>query len=61
MSTLFGVPQKYIIFLYILDRFDALISKINFKIIKSIILMHFGTKNTLKNNHNHTPNQTRRY
>jgi hypothetical protein len=22
--------------------------------------MHFGTKNTLKNNHNHTPNQTRR-
>ena len=22
--------------------------------------MHFGTKNTLKNNHNHTPNQALR-
>jgi hypothetical protein len=33
-------------FLYVLDRFDALIS---------IILMHFSMKSTLKNNHNYTP------
>jgi hypothetical protein len=24
---------------------------------KNIILMHFGMKNTLKSNHNHTPKQ----
>jgi len=29
--------------------------KNNFKKIKKIILMYFNIKNTLKNNHNHTP------
>jgi len=42
-------------FFYILDRFDALISKIIFKILKKIILIHFDMKNILKNNHNNAP------
>jgi hypothetical protein len=40
-------------FFNVLNRFDALILKIIFlKIKKNIILMHFGMKNTLKNNQN---------
>jgi hypothetical protein len=39
-----------------LDRFDTLISKMIFLKNKTkIISMHFSTKNTLKNNRNHTP------
>jgi hypothetical protein len=44
-------------FLCVLDRFDALISKIIFKKLKNIILMHFDTKNTLKSNCKHIPKQ----
>jgi hypothetical protein len=40
-----------IIFFYILDRFDAMISKIILK--KYIILMYFSMKNILKNNRNY--------
>jgi hypothetical protein len=34
--------------LYVLDRFDVLMSKIIFKKIKKIIGMHFGAKSYLK-------------
>ena len=37
-----------------LDRFDALMSKMNF-LKKNIILIHFLVKNTLKNNRNYIP------
>jgi hypothetical protein len=50
--------QKNQFFLYVLDRFDALISKMILKKMKNIILMHFGTKSTLKNNRN-PPKQAR--
>ena len=40
-------------YFFILNRFDTLILKNK----KNIILMHFGMKNTLKNNHNHTLKQ----
>jgi len=40
--------------LYVLDRFDVLMSKIIFKKWKNIIGMHFGTKNYLKSTRNHT-------
>jgi len=39
-------------FFYVLDRFDALISKLIF-FKKNIILMYFSVKNILKNNHNY--------
>jgi hypothetical protein len=39
------------LFIYILDRFDAMISKIILK--KYIILMYFSMKNILKNNRNY--------
>jgi hypothetical protein len=39
------------------EIFDVLILKIIFKKLKNIILMYFRIKNTLKNNHNHTPNR----
>jgi hypothetical protein len=45
-------------FVCVFDSFDVLISKIIFLKIKNIILMYFSTKNTLKSNRNHTPNQT---
>jgi hypothetical protein len=44
-----------IIFLCVLDRFDALISKIIFKNKKYIILIYFNIKNILKNNYDHIP------
>jgi hypothetical protein len=44
------------IFLVFLDYFDTLISKIILKNKKNIILIYFRVKNTLKNNHNYTPN-----
>ena len=44
-------------FFYVLDRFDALISKIIFKNKKNIILMPFSMKSILKSNRNHTPKQ----
>ena len=50
--------QKNNLFLYVFDRFNTLILKNNFLKIKNIILMYFSTKNTLKNNCNHTPKQT---
>ena len=37
-----------------LDYFDVLMSTINFKNKKNIILIYFQTKNTLKNNYNHS-------
>ena len=37
----------------ILYRFDMLMSKINFKNKKNIILLYFQAQNTLKNNHHH--------
>jgi len=40
--------------LYILDRFDVLMSKIIFKKWTNIIGMHFGTKSYLKSTRNHT-------
>jgi hypothetical protein len=40
--------------LYVLDRFDVLMSKIIFKIWKNIIDMHFSMKSYLKSNRNHT-------
>jgi hypothetical protein len=40
--------------LYVLDRFDVLMSKIIFKKWKNIIYMHFNMKNYLKNTRNHT-------
>jgi hypothetical protein len=40
--------------LYVLDRFDVLMSKIIFKTWKNIIGMHFDTKNYLKSTRNHT-------
>jgi hypothetical protein len=40
--------------LYVLDRFDVLMSKMIFKKWKNIIDMYFGTKNYLKSIHNHT-------
>jgi hypothetical protein len=40
-----------------LDHFDMLILKINLRKIKKIILMHFQTKNTLKNNCYHNVKQ----
>jgi hypothetical protein len=43
-------------FLYVLDCFDTSILKIIF-LKKNIIFIHFGMKNILKNNHNHTPKQ----
>jgi len=39
------------LFIYILNRFDAMISKIILK--KYIILMYFSMKNILKNNRNY--------
>jgi hypothetical protein len=44
------------IFFYIdfLDHFDVLISKVNFKKEKNIILMFFPAKNTSKSNYYHT-------
>jgi hypothetical protein len=44
--------------LCVLNRFDVLILKIIFKNKKFIILIHFSTKNTLKNNYNHTLKKT---
>jgi hypothetical protein len=44
-----------IIFLCVLDRFDALISKIIFKNKKYIILIYFNIKNILKNNYDYIP------
>jgi hypothetical protein len=40
--------------LYLLDRFDVLMSKIIFKKWKNIIDIYFGTKSYLKSNHYHT-------
>jgi len=40
--------------LYVLDRFDVLMSKMIFKKWKNIIGMHFDTKSYLKSIHNHT-------
>jgi len=40
--------------LYVLDRFDVLISKMILKKLKNIIGMHFGTKGYLKSNRYHT-------
>ena len=40
--------------MYVLDRFDVLISKMIFKKWKNIIGMHFGTKSYLKSTRNHT-------
>jgi len=40
--------------LYVLDRFDVLMSKMIFKKYKNIIGMHFGTKSYLKSTSNHT-------
>jgi hypothetical protein len=40
-------------FFMILYRFDMLMSNINFKNKKNIILMYFRAQNTLKNNHHH--------
>jgi len=39
--------------LYVLDRFDVLMSKIIFKKWKNIIGMYFGTKSYLKSTRNH--------
>jgi hypothetical protein len=44
--------------LYVLDRFDVLISKIIFKKWKNIIDMHFNTKSYLKSTRNHTVKHT---
>jgi hypothetical protein len=44
--------------LYVLNRFDMLISKIIFKKWKNIINMHFSTKNYLKSTRNHTAKHT---
>jgi predicted TIM-barrel fold metal-dependent hydrolase len=49
--------KKLIFFLCVLNRFDVLILKIIFKKYKNIILIHFGIKNTLKNNRKHTNKQ----
>jgi hypothetical protein len=46
--------------LYLLDRFDVLMSKMIFKKIKNIISMYFDTKNYLKSNHYHTVKHHRR-
>ena len=65
-SPLFGsafapAVRKNLIFflktggLVFLDHFDVLMSKIIFKKWKNIILMYFGTKNTLKSYRNRTP------
>jgi len=40
--------------LYVLDRFDVLMSKIILKKIKKIISMYFDTKSYLKSNRYHT-------
>jgi hypothetical protein len=40
--------------LYVLDRFDVLMSKIIFKKWKNIIGMHFGMKSYLKSTRNYT-------
>jgi hypothetical protein len=40
-------------FIVFSNHFDALMSKIIFKNKKNIILMHFGMKNSLKNNNKH--------
>ena len=40
--------------MYVLDRFDVLMSKMIFKKWKNIIGMHFGTKSYLKSTRNHT-------
>ena len=40
--------------MYVLDRFDVLMSKMIFKKWKNIIDMHFGMKSYLKSTHNHT-------
>ena len=42
--------------MYVLDRFDMLMSKIILK-KKKIIGMHFGAKSYLKSNRNHTAKQ----
>jgi hypothetical protein len=44
--------------LYVLDRFDVLMSKIIFKKWKNIIDIHFNMKSYLKNNHYHTTKHT---
>jgi hypothetical protein len=50
--TFFCLKLNFLVFL---DRFDVLISKMNFKKWKNIILMYFQVKKTLKNNLYHTP------
>ena len=40
--------------MYVLDRFDVLMSKMIFKKWKNIISMYFGTKSYLKSTRNHT-------
>jgi len=43
---------------YILNHFNVLILKIVLKNKKNIILIHFNTKNILKNNYKHLPKHT---
>jgi len=45
------LANNFSFYIYILDRFDAMISKIILK--KYIILMYFSMKNILKNNRNY--------
>jgi len=52
----FFLCSKIIYFLVFLDHFNMLMSKIIFFFLKNIILIHLWVKNTLKSNHNHTPN-----
>jgi uncharacterized membrane protein len=44
----------------ILDHFDVLISKLNFKKWQKIILMYFQAKNTLNSNYHHNPKHYRK-
>ena len=63
------VPKKFKFFffakilygLYVLDRFNVLMSKIIFKKWKNIIDMHFGMKSYLKSTRNHTAKHCEAY
>jgi hypothetical protein len=52
LNFLFFTKIKYN--LYVLDRFDVLMSKMIFKKRKNIIGMYFDTKSYLKSTRNHT-------